>query len=255
MKNLFKISFLLSLTLSLTSCQFSENLNINEDGSGTLSIDFDGSGVMQMMGAKLSEEKEHVKMDTIFNFKEFMDSKKDSISKLPKDKQEALKQLENYQMKMQMDTETLKMNFSMFVNFDNVNEITDAYNNYMKGYEIATKNSEALKDNKAMKSKDDETGTTSPTKTSYSYTSNSFSRKTEILDKEAYTKSIDSLAGMEAFMGASKYKLNYHFAKKVKSVSDSTALFSADRKTITLEKSYMEYLNNPSLMDITIEFE
>ena len=58
MKKQYIFSLLLCTLFLLTSCQFSENLNIEEDGSGTLSIDFDGSGVMQMMGAKLSEEKE-----------------------------------------------------------------------------------------------------------------------------------------------------------------------------------------------------
>ena len=66
------------------SCQFSEELTLNEDGSGKMSIKFDGSEIMKIGGEKVSENKEE-DVDTLIVFKEFLEEHKDSISKLPLD--------------------------------------------------------------------------------------------------------------------------------------------------------------------------
>ena len=54
---------------------------------------------------------------------------------------------------------------------------------------------------------------------------------------------------------SSKYVIKYHFPKPVKKVSNKTALFSEDRKTITIEYSFNEYMDNPDKLNFEVEFE
>jgi len=51
------------------------------------------------------------------------------------------------------------------------------------------------------------------------------------------------------------FKSVYKFPKKVKSVSDSTAMLSQDGKTVTVSYDLEEYLASPEKASIKIELE
>src|SRR5690606_27382341 len=120
-----KLSFLfLSISALLTSCQFSENIYINDDGSGKMFLVFDGSELMKM-GSDSTKTSEKA-IDSIIVFKEMLEEKKDSIAQLSKEEQESLKSLENFTMHMKIDPENQQMKFDMFTDFKNVDELQDA---------------------------------------------------------------------------------------------------------------------------------
>jgi hypothetical protein len=48
--------------------------------------------------------------------------------------------------------------------------------------------------------------------------------------------------------------IKYHFAKPVKKVSNSSALFSENRKTVTLQYPFAEYMGNPEKLNLEVEF-
>jgi hypothetical protein len=58
----------------LTSCQFSENIYINEDGTGKMEFSFDGTELMKMAGDGMGEANEKA-MDSTFSFKELFEGK------------------------------------------------------------------------------------------------------------------------------------------------------------------------------------
>ena len=60
---------------------------------------------------------------------------------------------------------------------------------------------------------------------------------------------------MALMFGSSTYKLNYHFPKPIKSVSNETAMFSADRKTVTIEYGFMDYIANPEALNLEVVLE
>ena len=60
---------------------------------------------------------------------------------------------------------------------------------------------------------------------------------------------------MSAMFGTSTYKLNYHFPRAVKSVSNEKAMFSADRKTVTIEFPFMTYALDPEALNLEIVLE
>lgn len=236
----------------LVGCQFSEELNLKEDGTGKITFNFDGSELMQMGGDKITEGREKI-VDTLIVFKEFLEEKKDSISTLPIEQQEKLKKLENFEMHMVMNPETKEMKFDLYQDFKNVSELTDLLSNFITASSLGNKGGDASSmgmGNSLSKASGKET-----TKVVYSFKDSKFSRKTEILDEEKLKQSVDSMASMEMFLASSKYKLKYNFPRKIKKTSSDKALFSLDGKSFTLEVGFVEFMSNPKLLDIEVELE
>ena len=250
-----KSKFLLLLTflVVLVSCNFTENLNVKDDGTGTFALEVDGSGLMAMAGDKLSEgltqKKDTKVIDSTFSFKEIFEAKKDSISKLSPEQQAALKKMENFVMHIKMNAEKQQFLFSMDTPFKSVGDLQ----NMMDGFT-------ALKD---LKGKSDKDGMSNPlangignnAKIDYSYNGKTFIRSA-VIDKEALDKiKNDSLGMTKMFLASSKYTLKYHFPKAVKKVSNPDALFSADRKTVTVEYPFLDYMEHPEKLNLDVSFE
>lgn len=250
-----KSKFLLLLTflVVLASCNFTENLDIKDDGTGTFALEMDGAGLMAMAGDKLSEglnqKKDTKVIDSTFSFKEIFEAKKDSIAKLSPEQQAALKKMENFVMRIKMNAEKQQFLFSMDTPFKSVADLQ----NMMDGLKI-------LND---LKGKSDNGGMANPltdglgsnAKVDYSYNGKTFTRSAT-MNKEALDKvKNDSLGMVKMIFASSKYTLKYHFPKAVKSVSNPDALFSADRKTITVEYPFTDYSENPEKLNLNVVFE
>lgn len=248
MKNL--LLFLFSVFL-FSACNFTEEMHLKEDGSGKIAINFDGSSLMQMAGDKLTEgEDAEKKMDSTIVFKDFLEEKKDSIAMLSSEEQEKLKRLENFSMHMLMDPEAQVMNFSLFSEFKNVNELEDMLSSFQDASSIQKPGGNSSAESSPMPG-----GGTEGTEVNYSFVENHFSRTTTILDEELFKSSVDSLEQAKMFLGESTYTLNYHFPRKIKSISAEKALFSQDGKSFTLEVGFLEMMENPTLLDIEVELE
>lgn len=237
----------LSLTIALTSaCNFTEEIFLEEDGSGKLSINFDGSELMEMAGEEMMKSNEKA-IDSLISFKDMLEEKKDSIATLSPEDQEKLKRLEPFNMHMVMNPEEKLMKFDLFSEFKNVNEVNDAFNAF-QGASALGPNSGGGKP--SPMSMQDPT-----TEVRYAFSKSTFSRKAEILDEELFKKSLDSLQGAEMFLSGSTYTLKYHFPRKVKSANIEGATFSADGKTLFYEVGFMDLMKNPAALDLEVELE
>ena len=250
--NRFYTLIVFVISISFTSCQFSENIYINEDGSGRMEFSFDGTQLMQMAGEEMTKGKEEA-IDSTFSFKELFDTKRDSISKLTVEEQLKLKNLEPFSMHMVMNPETSEMKFDMFTDFKEVSELQDMFKamNSFGNMEKGKSGAQANDPTNPFAS----LGEDGSTALEYSYNGKTFKRVAIIIDKEAYKKVTDSLGEMAVMFGSSKYKLNYHFPKPIKSVSNESAMFSADRKSFTVEFGFMEYLSNPEVLNVEVVLE
>ena len=94
----------------ISSCNFTEEIHLNENGSGKLSIQFDGSEMMEMGGEELAKTDEKA-VDSIISFKDFLEEKKDSIAQLSPQEQAKLKKLEPFSLRMMMNPEKKEMMF------------------------------------------------------------------------------------------------------------------------------------------------
>ena len=239
-------SILCLIVLSFTSCQFSETIYINEDGSGKMEFGFNGSELMMMVGDNLSKENEEA-IDSIMSFKDFLHEKRDSIAQLPLADQEKLKALEPFSMHMVMNPETKEMKFDLVTDFTKVNELQDMFDAMNKVQEL-DKKSDSMENPFAGLNQEN-------TELKYDFDGVTFTRNATVVDKELHNKSIEGLKETEMMFSNSKYKLNYHFPKKIKSVSNENAMFSADHKSLTLEFGFMEYIKNPEALNITVILE
>ncbi|TGV01354.1 hypothetical protein [Flavivirga rizhaonensis] len=251
MNRLYSLIVLI-ISISFTSCQFSENIYINDDGSGRMEFSFDGTQLMQMTGDKMGETQEEA-IDSTFSFKELFDAKRDSISKLSEEEQTKLKNLEPFSMHMIMNPKTSEMKFDMFTDFKEVSELQDMFKamNSFSDLEKGKKGGQSNSPANPFSSP----GLDKSTTLEYDFNGKTFKRVAKIVDKEAYKRVTDSLGEMAVMFGSSMYKLNYHFPKPIKSVSNEKALFSADRKSFTVEFGFMEYLSNPEALNVDVVLE
>jgi hypothetical protein len=247
MKSLM-LFLVLALMLLVSSCTVTENIYVNADGSGKFNVDLDGSSLMAMMPKdSLGVEKN---VDSVFTFKQLLADNKDSISKLPISEQQLLKKLENFSMRMQMNQEQKQFLFSLQTNFKNVSELQDAM--------VAINAISALQ-NKANKA---EFGATIPSEgvannnstLTYALQGNKFTRTAVLNTTKKLTQNEEAAEMNKMIFASSNYILKYHFAKPVKKVSNAAAMFSEDRKTITLQYPFSEYMENPEKLNLEVEF-
>ncbi|MBO0321616.1 hypothetical protein J0X14_04845 [Muricauda sp. CAU 1633] len=228
------------------SCNFTEEIHLQEDGSGKLSINFDGSELMEMAGDQMIQENEKP-IDSIISFKDLLEEKKDSIAQLPAEEQAKLKKMEPFNMHMVMNPEEKVMKFDLFSEFTNVNEVNDAFNTFREASLMGPKSQPEQATPMPMSEQS--------TEVTYSFANNTFSRTSTIIDPELFQQNIDSLQGAEMFLSGSTYTLKYHFPKRVKSTTAQEATFSADGKTLIYEVSFLEMMKDPKLLDIEVELE
>ncbi len=248
-----KTLILLAFVIFFLSCQITEKMTINEDGSGKISFELDGSGLMMMLGDKMKSEASTEKYDTIMHFKDMLYEKRDSIATLSAEEQADIKKLENFSMEVSMNAQEKKMNFAIFADFDKTESLTNMLNTFEDGFKLASKGNKKIpgagQSKSMMKQKKPNT------KVHYKLTKNSFKRYVEIIDTERQKREADSLGQAKAMLATSKYKLVYTFPKPIKSISVDDAYFSQDKKTITIEKGFLDYITNPKTLDFTVDFE
>jgi len=250
---LYKLLSFLFLIATLTSCTFTENIYINDNGTGKFSVDMDGSALMAMAGDQIGQQMgadARKNIDSTFTFKQLLEEKKDSISKLSPEAQKQLKKLENFVVKTKMNAENKEFLMTLSTDFKNVNELQDILQTLSTLQKLE---------------KGTVTGAATPfgdnfgnnnTKLSYTYNGKKFTRKAIIDTQKLAEKAKDSGVDMSKMLFASsKYILKYHFPKKIKKISNPNALFSEDRKTITIQHNFNEYMDTPEKLNFEVEFE
>ncbi len=229
----------------ISSCNFTEEITLQDDGSGKLSINFDGAELMEMAGEEMQKSNEKP-IDSLISFKDLLEEKKDSIATLSPEEQAKLKRLEPFNMHMVMNPEEKVMKFDLFSEFKKIEEVNDAFNAFQTANDLGN----------VGKQQSQPMGMQDPTtEVTYSFKKNSFSRKAEILDQELFQQGLDSLQGAEMFLSGSTYTLKYHFPRRVKSTTAEAATFSADGKTLIYEVKFLDLMKNPSVLDLEVELE
>ncbi|WP_394750123.1 hypothetical protein [Spongiimicrobium salis] len=246
-----KLLACIGVLIAMSSCNFTEEIYVEEDGSGKISLKFDGSQLLETMnemGAPSSDEFEKP-IDSIMSFKEIFDEKRDSISKLPQEEQDKLKKLENFKMHMVMNPDEKLMKFDLFSDFKSVNDIGNVLNDFQNASAITSTQTVNGQSKSPVKSQ-------KPTsEVTYSFSNNTFSRKVTITDQEAFQKSLEESKQTETFLTGSIYTFRYHFPRKVKSTTAKDATFTVDGKTMVYQVSFLEMLKDPESISFEVELE
>ena len=227
----------------LTSCNFTEEIYLSENGSGSISLNFDGSELMSMAGDSLATEEKA--MDSVIYFADLLREKKDSIATLPAKEQERLRMLEPYRMHMKSDPAAREMFFNLSRDFKNIGEVEDAFSAFQSTGVLDSKDSTQA----------DTPGFGESTSVSYRFESGTFSRRSVITDSVLHQQRLDSLDNGNMFLAGSTYTLKIHFPRRVRSASSEEATLSVDGKTLIREVEFVEYLRNPAILDLEVKLE
>jgi hypothetical protein len=243
-----KIHFggIIILALSLfSSCVFVEEIDLKENGSGTLTLNFDGSAFMQMAG-DMSDGPQEQAVDTVIYFADILEEGKDSIAQLPELEQDKLRQLSPYRMQMKTDPEAKEMIMGLARDFTRIEEVEDALKAFQR--------TGMLEDKKDVdKPKTPDFGET--TKVSYGFTSGRFFRKSEIIDSVLHQQRIDSMGQGASFFEGSAYILKINFPRPILRASGDGNEISPDGKTLVRQAGFMDYIKDPSILDLEVTLE
>ena len=258
-----RIYFILMLVvMSLTSCNLTEEITFNKDGSGTFTMGYDMATLMEKMkekglgGDEFSNEEAR---DSVFYFKDVFAEVQDSISKLSLEEQKKIKAMENVAVRMRMDPKNGVFDMGIGTSFKSFNELPEML--------------DALNEAKEMNAKNDKNygqlGQTAIGKSSahltedvdYNYDGKRFSRvwKGDVsrTDEEAkkVKEEIEKMGEMKSFFEEMTYKLKYTFPRKIKSVSNKKAVISKDKKTVTLEVDFLSLVKSPELLNLEVKLK
>ena len=231
---------------SLTSCMFTEELSIHDNGSGTYAFKMDMSQMMESMKDMSNRDslKDPEVLDTIVLFKNILEEKKDSISQLTKDEQILLEGLEDLKLHMQIDEKNGKMLMDFVLDFKDISELKDMQNKIAKAQAL----SDGKEQDNSLKSKAD---------VEYTFDGKTFRRSVIMKDlsEEKLLEVEQSIKQSSSFLEGSMYRVIYHFESEIDNVSFNGAVISDDQKTLTIEVPLDSVMKNPKWLDFEVKLK
>ncbi|UQD54919.1 hypothetical protein [Flavobacterium sp. K5-23] len=225
-------------------CNVTENIFINDNSSGKIEIISQRDEYRYMQFLKEDYAKEEGFIEEIITIKELIHFYKDTFSRFSKAEQTCLKkheQIEIYNKENSIDKEYI---YKLSQNFNSVNEIVDLKNGY--------KYINCLKDNRPMNLDKEEK------EIKYSFDGIVFNRSFKVLNNIEFIKYREMYNEKSFLLDFNKgltYTLNYHFPRKIKSVSNVNAIIGADQKSLKLIFLLTDCLQNPEITNLEVVLE
>ena len=226
----------------LTSCMFTEEIYLNNDGSGNYAFNIDLSEMMKSMGEMSLKDslKESKVLDTIVFFKDILEEYKDSIATLDKEDKEIIEALKDLKLHMHVDEEKGEMLMDFKMDFKDISELKNMEQKIAKAQALSDKK----KKDKSMPSNSD---------VSYSFKDKTFSRNVSL--KDLSEEQLNEIKQASSFLEGGLYKIIYHFESEIKSVSFDGAQISDDKKTMTIEIPMDSIIKNQKLLDFEVKLK
>ncbi|RZK04390.1 MAG: hypothetical protein EOO46_16695 [Flavobacterium sp.] len=225
-----------------TSCHFKEDIYINEDGSGRIEAECarDESVYMQFQD-DYAVENEFIY--STYVFKDVIKSENENFSRFLPEHQELLRKYENVKVHIKKDSYAKEYRKSVSLKFKDINEVEDLSN--------TLDYADDLKNNYPMKPEGKRTHL------AYAFDGKTFKRTFKVLNHanyDAYKETIQSVKQIYTITNFS-YTSNYHFPRKIKSVSNPDAILSADKKSLSLKMSLLDCLDKPEIAFLEVVLE
>lgn len=236
-------------SLLFLSCEIVQEVRFNPDGSGnfTLGINvFDLSSLSKNSGGKMPMNKQ---LDTLFVMSDFIERKKDSISKLSTEEQEKIKQLKDFSFRIKLDTILRKGKLDILYNFSDIKELKK-FGDKLKSQNINSLNStiDILKDTEKKK----KFGFFDVSKRDFKFNKRKFSSK---INSETLKKVKHNTLKNNPMMKMFQFKTRYIFPYKIKKIDNENAKILSDSKSVELSTSLYDIINDPESSNLTIKFK
>jgi hypothetical protein len=229
----------------LSNCQVSETIYLNEDGSGKIEVVElrDEHSYMQIAGANYFKEEKYV--DTSYAFSDVVLKYNDTFLKFTKPEQELFTTYNDVNVHVKKSSYDKEFRTVITQSFNKIEAVPDLYKT--EDYADDLENNYALTAEKHYY------------KVSYGFDGTVFKRIVKITDVEGLEKAsgrIDTLKTQVAkFNLVQTYTLNYHFPRKIKSVSNTDAKISTDKKSLSLQLLLTDTIQNPESTALVVVLE
>jgi len=234
----------LSLIL-LASCQITETITINPDGSGDIEVVQlrDENSYMQIAGQDYS--RENIFQDTTYIFKEYIQKYNETFLKYKPEEQQLFQKYANVKVHLKKSSFEKEFKNVFSLHFDKVSEIPDLYKT--ENYASDIQHNYAL------------TAENHYYRIGYDFDGKVFKRSISIINTAEFEKAKEESKKFENQYGTLKliqsYVLKYHFPRNIKSISNSNAIISSDKKSFTIEFKLSSFLQNPESTNLEVVLE
>jgi hypothetical protein len=240
-----KIYFFLLVLVLTASCQVTETLHLNPDGSGSIEVTDlrDENSYMQL--AKEEYSKENIFKDTTYVFTDYFKKYVETFDRTPKEDQNVYLRYSDVKVHIKKSSYEKEFRTTVSQNFKKATDIVDLY----KAEDYA----DNIKKNYALSAEEHYY------KVSYDYVGNRFNRTVKITDSIQLKKEFDKVEKYKTHYKGYKlvqsYVLNYHFPRKIQSVSNSLAKISDDHKSLSLQFLLTDCFQNPENTNLEVVLE
>jgi hypothetical protein len=237
---------LLLLVILLTaSCQVTETLRINPDGTGTIEVSEVREENSYMQLAKEEYAKEDFYRDTTYVFKDYFTKYGETFARTSKEDQNVYLRYSDVNVLIKKSSSEKEFRTLVSQNFKNATDIVDLYKT--EDYADNIKNNYALSAEEHY------------FKVSYSYVGNRFNRTVKITDSIFLKREFDRLEKYKTYYKGLKlvqsYVLDYHFPRKIQSVSNPQAKISENQKSLSIEFLLTDCVQNPTITNLEVILE
>lgn len=235
----------LLLVILATSCQITETINLNENGSGKIEIVQlrDEQSYMQLAGENYSKEEKF--QDTTYVFKDFITQYSETFSKLTPTEKTVFRKFEKVKVHLKKSSIEKEFRTTITQDFDKISDVPDLY----KTEEYASD----LAHNYALSAEEHYYNI------SYTFDGNIFKRIVKITDSIELKKQQVKISEIKTRISNLKINqsliLNYHFPRKIKSVSNTNAIINEDKKSLKLQFIISDFLQNPGSTNLEVVLE
>jgi len=237
--------FILLLTFLAISCQVTETLHLNPDGSGNIEVTNlrDENSYMQI--AKENYSKEDVYKDTTYVFGDFIKKHHETFSRTPLADQRVFLRYSEVKIHKKASSYDKEFRTVYTQNFQKASDIVDLSktDHYL----------DDIKNNYALTAEEHYYNVC------YDYNGSRFHRIVTITDtlmqKKEYDKIEEIKAKYKGYKLVQNYVLKYHFPRKIQSVSNPLAKVSDDRKSLSLQFLLSDCLQNPLSTNLEVILE
>jgi hypothetical protein len=231
--------------ISALSCQVNETIYFNHDGSGTIEVVQlrDEHSYMQLVGGNYSREEKFV--DTSYAFKDYITKYSENYSRLPAFEKDIFNKFKDIKVHIKRSSYEKEFRTVVSQKFETIEAVPDLYKteNYTSD----------LAHNYALSAEEHYY------EVSYSFDGIIFRRIVSITDavelKKQQAKILEIKEQFSKVEINQSYVLNYHFPRKIKSVSNPNAKISDDKKALKVEFLLGDCLQNPESTALEVVLE
>lgn len=235
----------LFLLVFLNSCQVTETIHLNQDGTGKIEINElrDEHSYMQLMGENYS--KEEVFRDTTYVFQDLIMKHSETFSRLPALEKAIFQKFGAVKVHVKKNSYEKEFRTTITQNFTKIEQVADLY----KTEEYA----DDIENNYALVAEEHYYSV------NYDFDGSVFKRIVKITDPVELKKQQDKIEGykmqVSKFKITQSYVLKYHFPREIKSVSNLNAKISEDGKSLELQFLIADCLVNPESTNLEVVLE